>query len=319
MKVLITGATGYVGKHLTEELSNKNYDLYALVRKKSNTTDLQKRGINLITAEISKKDEIERIPRDFDIVIHLAFSLFPESNPELNVVGFDNLVNHFKNSALKRFVYVSSALVYGNTNKNIQVEENYSCSPNMNFAKQQLRAEKILNELHQNKKFPIVILRPGELYGGTGGFFEKELLQGYINGTVPVIGHGEGGVCMTYIGDLVQGIIKSIENEASIGEIYNINTPGLLSTNELIKLIRSKVKTKRIIRLPAIIGWIGATFMMLMGKITGKVPLFDYDIVRVATMESGERNIDKAKNSLGFNPKYKNIKSGLVDCYFNNN
>lgn len=316
MKVLITGATGYVGKHLIEELSNKNYNLYALVRKTSNTKDLQNKGVNLITAEISKKREIERIPRDFDIVIHLAFSLFPESNPAINVDGFDNLVNHFKNTKISRFVYVSSALVYGNTDPNIQINEKMECQPNMHFAKQQLRAEKILQELHRNTNFPCVILRPGEIYGGKGGFFEKELLQGYINGTVPVIGNGKGGVCMTYIGDLVQGIIKSFENEASIGESYNISTPGLISTNELIKLIRSKVKTKKIIRLPAFVGWIGATFMMLLGKITGKVPLFDYDIVRVATMESGERNIDKAISFLGFNPKYENIKSGLLECYF---
>lgn len=318
MKILITGATGYVGRHLIEELSNKNDDLYALVRKTSNTSELLKRGVNLITAEISKKDEIDRIPKDFDIVVHLAFSLFPESNPEINVVGFDNLVNHFKNTSIKRFVYVSSALVYGKTKKNEQVTEDYTCRPNMYFAKQQLRAEKKLKALFLQSKFPYVIIRPGEIFGGNGGFFEKELLNGYINGKIPVIGSGKGGVCMTYIGDLIQGMIKAIEEERSIGEIYNINTPGLLSTNELIKLIRSKVKTRKIIRLPALVGWVGATFMILLSKITGKVPLFDYDIVRVATMESGERNIDKAIEQLGFTPKYSNIESGLVNSYFNN-
>lgn len=77
MRVLISKATGYIGSHLTEELRNKENELFAIVRNISKANSLIKSGINIIRADISEKDSLDALPNDIDIVIHLAFSLFP--------------------------------------------------------------------------------------------------------------------------------------------------------------------------------------------------------------------------------------------------
>jgi nucleoside-diphosphate-sugar epimerase len=316
MKILITGATGYVGKHLINELCVYNHDLYAIIRKTSNSDALKGAGVNLIECDITQKHEIAKIVEHFDVIIHLAFSLFPASDSQVNETGFDNVINCFKDKPVKRFIFVSSALVYGVTPNDKSIDESFPCTPKMYFARQQLRAENILMNLYKNNGFPAVILRPSEIYGGVGGFFKTAQLDGYIYGKTPIIGSGKNAVSFTYIGDLIQAILSSIEKSGIEGQIFNINTPGVLSLNDLIRLIKNKVKTKPIIKIPAFVGWIVASFAIIIAKLKSKVPYIDYDIIRVATMQSGERSITKAEKILGFKPKYNTISSGLIDCYF---
>lgn len=316
MKVLVTGATGYVGKHLIEELSKQELELYALIRKSSNTEYLISKGVNLIESDISNAKAMENINILFDAIIHLAFSLFPESSKTINETGFDNVLNLALRSNVKRFVYVSSQLVYGNTNKNELINEEQECNTTMKFGKQQVRAENKLKQLFNKEGFPCIILRPSEIYGGEGGFFKKAQLDGYINGSTPIVGNGNNVISFTYVGDLVQAILQSLHMKGVEGEVFNISTPGVLSLNGLVKLIRSKVKTKVIFKIPAFMAWVVATFAMFIAKVRGKVPFMDYDIVRVATMESGERSIEKAKLLLGFEPIYRSIEEGIIECYF---
>jgi nucleoside-diphosphate-sugar epimerase len=318
MKILITGATGYVGRHLIKELNSYNHDLYATIRKTSNTDLFKRVGVKLIECDITQKHEMVKIVEQFDGIIHLAFSLFPASDSRLNETGFENVVNYFKDKPIKRFVFISSALVYGATHKDKSIDESCPCNPKMYFAKQQLHAENKLLNLYKSDGFPSVILRSSEIYGGEGGFFKTAQLDGYINGKTPVIGSGKNAVSYTYVGDLIQAIISSLEKNDIEGQVFNINTPGVLTINDLIRLIRSKVKTKPVFRIPVFLGWIVASIAILLAKLKSKVPYIDFDIIRVATLQSGERRITKAEKILGFKPKFNDSSTGIIDCYFKN-
>jgi nucleoside-diphosphate-sugar epimerase len=318
MKVLITGATGYVGRHLVSKLRETDHEIFALVRNTSNSDMLIKNNVKLLIGDIKEKECFDKFDSHFDIIIHLAFSLFPGADAEINVTGFDNIVSYAKRNPLRKFIYVSSQLVYGNTPENEIINEDFPCQTSMIFGKHQLRAENKLISMYRHNGFPAVILRPSEIYGGEGGFFKEIQLEGYINGKIPVIGSGNNAISFTYVGDLVQVIINSINKQGLEGQVFNINTPGVIKLNELIELIKCKTKTKPIIKVPAFMGWVVACFAVLASKITFGVPFMDFDVVRVATIQSGERNINKAKEILGFNPKYLDISTGLIDCYFMN-
>jgi nucleoside-diphosphate-sugar epimerase len=316
MKVLVTGATGYVGCHLISELKNTEHEVYALVRSKKNSNKLIENNVISLIGDIRKNEFFSKLDKHFDVIIHLAFSLFPGADAETNIKGFDNVISFAKQNPLKRFIYVSSQLVYGNTPINELIHENYPCQTTMVFGKHQLRAEEKLIHMSEHDGFPSVILRPSEIYGGVGGFFKEVQLDGYINGRIPIIGRGNNAISFTYVGDLVQVIIRSINQNGIEGQIFNVNTPGVLTLNELIGLIRSNTRTKPIFRVPKFMGWIVASFAMLISKIKSGVPFMDYDVVRVATMQSGERSIKKAQEILNFKPKYLDIRTGLIDCYF---
>lgn len=318
MKVLITGATGYVGQHLIGKLKESDHQIYALVRNHHKNDILSTNNVQPIIVDIKYKECFKLLDKDFDIIIHLAFSLFPGADAKTNIDGFDNIVDFAKQNPIKRFIFISSQLVYGNTPKNQLIHEDFQCKTTMTFGKHQLRAENKLIELSKTEKFPMVILRPSEIYGGNGGFFKETQLDGYINGKVPIIGNGNNAISFTYIGDLVQAIHNSISVKSIEGHIFNINTSGVLTLNELITLIKSKINTKPIFKVPSFMGWVVATIAILISKITSRTPFMDYDIVRVATMQSGERSITKATEILNFMPKYPDIREGLIDCYFKN-
>ncbi len=318
MRVLITGATGYVGHHLISELKKTEYEVYALIRSNKNSEKLIGNNVTPLIGDIKVKESLNKIDKHFDIIIHLAFSLFPGADPDTNITGFDNVVSFAKENPLRKFIYISSQLVYGDTPKDKMIHEDFSCHTTMSFGKHQLRAEKKLIHMSVLEGFPVVILRPSEIYGGEGGFFKEVQLNGYINGKVPIIGKGNNAISFTFVGDLVQAIIHSIDKQGIEGLIFNINTPGVLTTNELIGLIKSKTKTKPIFRVPKFMGWIVASFAVLISKINSGVPFIDFDVVRVATMQSGERSIRKAREILDFKPNYQDITTGLIDSYFKN-
>lgn len=316
MKVLITGATGYVGRHLAHELKGTGHEIFAIVRKGSATESLLENNIGPIIGDIRNKGSINEIVPYFDIIIHLAFSLFPGADAETNITGFDHIVSFAQRNPLQRFIFVSSQLVYGPTPENEIIDEDASCHTNMLFGKHQLRAENKLMRLFHEENFPAVILRPSEIFGGEGGFFKKVQLDGYINGKVPIIGNGKNAISFTYIGDLTQVIVQCMHRDGIEGNSFNINTPGVLRLNELIRLVKHHTKMKTVFKVPAFIAWAIAFFAVISAKLRRTVPWMDYDVVRVATMQSGERSTAKAQKMLGFCPKYLDPSSALIDCYF---
>lgn len=316
MKILVTGATGYVGRHLISELKKTEHEVYALIRRNKNSAQLTGNNIKLVIGDIKDHESLEKLDNDFELIIHLAFSLFPGADSDTNTTGFDNVVSFAKKNPLQKFIYVSSQLVYGNTPTDKIITEDYPCKPTMLFGKQQIRAENTLINMSIQEGFPAVILRPSEIFGGEGGFFKEVQLNGYINGKVPIIGKGNNAISFTFVGDLVQVIIKSFNKHGIEGHIFNINTPGVITTNELVGLIKEKTGTKPIMKVPKFLGYAVACFAIILSEIKSDIPFMDFDVVRVATMQSGERSIQKAREMLNFKPRYLDISTGLIDCYF---
>lgn len=317
MKIFVTGATGYVGRHLVKELLQAGHTVTALVRPSSNHSQLEQMGVKRCFGDVSDLASMEKAAQEpYDGVIHLAFSLFPANDVNVNRDGIRNIIQVFRKRPLHRVIFVSSALVYGPTDQEVVIQEDAPCKPHMTFARQQWDAEQAFLDVYKKDGMPVVILRPAEIFGGQGGFFQEAYLDGMLNGKVPVIGKGTNKISMTYMEDLVRAIIDALERDGIEGEIFNINIPDTVTTNELVEFIMKKSGCRKPFRVATPVAWVGASFVMFIAKLLHIAPILYYDLVRVATMPGGLRDIRKAEKMLGFTPRYQKITDGLAECYF---
>lgn len=317
MNIFITGATGYVGSHLLEELA-KEHHITALVRKKNVNKRHKELGITEFKGDITDFKSLEPLfNEEFDSIIHLATSLFPVSDPNVNEHGLDNILKIANQKELKRFIYVSSALVYGPIKYcKDAISEEVDCKPKMNFAKQQYRGESKCLDAYRKKGLPIVIFRPSELIGGKGGYFKNEYLEGIKKRKLPQIGKGINRISMTHVDDFVTAIIASLNKQKSIGEIFNLNIPDTIKLKDLNNFLSEKLEVKSPIKLPKFIAIFAGALVPLLFKIIGKTAPLNLDIVRVGTMDGPARDISKAEKILNIKPIYNDIRLALENSYF---
>ena len=171
MKILITGASGFIGSFIVEEALKRGFETWAAVRGSSKRDFLQDERIHFIELNLSNQTQLEEQLKEhsFDYVVHAAGvtkCLNTSDFYRINTEGTKNLVRALINlkMPLKRFVYLSSLSVYGAIHEQqpyVEIKETDTPRPNTEYGKSKLEAEQWLEELD----FPYVILRPTGVYG----------------------------------------------------------------------------------------------------------------------------------------------------------
>ncbi len=303
MKILVTGATGYIGRPLVSRLIEANHEVIALVRDTGKAHDLQMQGASLIQGDIFQVDSLA--PANIDAFVHLAFSLFPKSDKRTNVDGSLHVINAACKRRVRRFIYVSSALVYGPSDPCKSVTELSPCRPNLRFSRQQMSIENTLRDLADKKVFPAVILRPSEVYGGKGGYFQK-MVDMLRLGQLPVCGNGSQGIAFTEIDDLHDAILRCLELNLQPGETMNIGTPTVIPTALLFDRIAAAFGAPRPRRIPKMVALTGGMLMGVLYGFVGRTPSFNLEIAKIACMSAGPRSIDRARSLISFQPRHPN-------------
>jgi nucleoside-diphosphate-sugar epimerase len=167
-RILITGANGFVGSHITEQLVSDNYEVTALVRKSSNIKYIKDCKINYEYISLDDERGLTKLLSRFDVVIHCAGvvrALNWDGYERTNVVGTKNIVNAaIKNkNTLKKFVYISSQAAQGPSMGNIPKLLSEKESPVSLYGKSKLLAEQEVKRLEN--QIPYTIIRPASVYG----------------------------------------------------------------------------------------------------------------------------------------------------------
>ena len=179
MKILITGASGFIGSFIVEEALRRGYETWAAVRGSSKKDFLQDDRIHFIELNLSSQEQLETQLKDhiFDYVVHAAGvtkCLNTADFRRINTEGTKNLVRALikLQIPLKRFVYLSSLSVYGAIHEQqpyVEIKETDTPQPNTEYGKSKLEAEQWLesNQISHlsSLTFPYVILRPTGVYG----------------------------------------------------------------------------------------------------------------------------------------------------------
>jgi len=166
MRILITGATGFIGSYIVEALLAERHEVRALVRKTSRTAALKAQGVDLIFGDVADLKSLDAIEKKFDSIIHCA-AYVADKNPEklrtVNVVGTENICRLSLRLGVERLVYLSSVAVISG-NEQIPLTEDLPYSATNLYGESKIEAEKKVLE-YRKKGLRAAILRPPMVYG----------------------------------------------------------------------------------------------------------------------------------------------------------
>ena len=217
MRVLIVGC-GYVGSHAALELVRLGHEVFGLRRSGAEDPELATAGVKQLTGDITKPEDLARLPGPFDWVINTVSSTQGgvDEYEQVYVGGTRHLIEWLAPTPLQKFVYTSSTSVYGQVDGSV-VKETSPTEPASPTSQRLVAAENLLLEAARTRKFPAVILRVAGIYGpGRGHLF----LQ-YLRGEARMAGQGERIINMIHRDDVVRAILAALKSGRG-GEIYNV-------------------------------------------------------------------------------------------------
>jgi UDP-glucose 4-epimerase len=290
MRILITGSSGLIGSCVFEKLRGK-YEVFGL--------DLKPSPYATIVGDIRDYCLVEKVVGSVDVVVHCAAQTSvarsvedPLFDAENNIIGTLNLLEAVRKSKrLKRFVYVSSAAVYGFP-EYVPIDEDHPCRPVSPYGVSKLAGELYTRVFHELYRVPTVCIRPFNVYGRNqdpnssySGVISKFLER--ISKGLPLVIYGDGEQTRDFIhvSDVADMIIMAMECEEALGEVFNCGTGREVSINELAK-------------------------MML--AISGNNFEVEYSDGRPGDIRRSCADIRKVEKILGFKPK-KSLKEGLEE------
>ncbi|GLI54038.1 MULTISPECIES: NAD-dependent epimerase/dehydratase family protein [Thermodesulfovibrio] len=307
MKVLITGATGFIGSHLTEALLNENFDVYCIVRNPLKLRFLQGLNVKIIQGDCSQKETIEKIRWDFDYIFNLSGitkATHPEEFFQSNYLGTKNLVEVVaeRNPSLKRFVHVSSLAAVGPCRDGKPVDEKTEPAPISEYGKSKLMGEKAVEFFKD--RLPITIIRPPAVYGPR----DSDFLTFFKMIKVGVVLYlTEAIYSMIYVNDLVNGIITASKSEKAVGETFFIAESQPYDTHQIVEAISDAVGKRPVkIKIPK---GIGMFFIRVFQKFDKK-SIINSDKLKELVQPCWVCDTQKAEQLLGFKTKTK-LKEGM--------
>jgi nucleoside-diphosphate-sugar epimerase len=293
MKCLVTGATGYIGSSLIQRLTNKNNKVIGLLHK-TNPSIINK-NVKYVYGDIINKSSLENIMNDIDVVFHCAALVrsFGTKNDfnKINYEGTKNLVDVCKNNNIKMFIYLG----------HIQYESDIKFDY---YSLSKIKTEQYLIHKYKKDKFPVVIIRPGHVYGPGATYWVIGIIKAIKYNRIALINQGNGIFHHMYIDNLIDALISLINETKAIGKQIDI-TDGDNSINwktyinDLAKMLNEKPVNKNISKKSALILSNIMAFFYYMFRIE---PLITPTIVSMLTNQ--ERiSIYKAKSILNYQPK----------------
>ncbi|MFI5251360.1 MAG: NAD-dependent epimerase/dehydratase family protein [Bacteroidota bacterium] len=322
MRVLVTGATGFIGSHLVEKLLEQGYQLRCSVRKSSNLQWLKNLPIEFTFCDLINNIDIHQSVKDVDFIYHVAGLTKARTKEEYfrgNHIATKNLLIAARevNPGLKRFVHISSGAAVGPGSADCIVTEDTPFHPITTYGISKMEAEKECRKLMT--ELPITIVRPPAVYGPR----DKDIFEFFNTmnkGLQPMVGFTDKFVSLIHIHDLVRGTILAGEHPSAIGKTYFISSEKYYDWKEVGKVTARVMKKKALrLRIPEAGIYLIAAFSEIVSLINRKPALINFEKARDMVQSHWTFDITRAKTELGFREEYS-LEEGIkntVDWYRN--
>ena len=313
MKILVTGASGFIGSFIVEEALKRGFETWAAIRKSSSRTFLQDARIHFIELNFASEEQLKDQLRDhqFDYVVHAAGvtkCLHKEDFFRINTEGTKNLVRALMalKMPLRRFVYISSLSIMGAIREEqpyTEIRESDEAKPNTAYGLSKLEAEQWLDTV--SEKFPYVILRPTGVYGPRERDYFM-IAKSIKSHTDFAVGFKQQDITFVYVTDVVQAVFLALE-KGQTGRRYFLSDGEVYQSSTFSDLIHRELGKPWWIRITAPL-WLLRIITFCgeyIAHLTGKVTALNNDKYNIMRQRNWRCDIEPARKELGYEPQVK--------------
>ena len=310
MKILITGASGFVGSFIVEEALRRGFETWAAVRGSSSRAYLKDKRIHFLELNLDSKEELKRqlAAERFDYVVHAAGvtkCLDKRDFFRVNTEGTRNLAEALLevDMPLKRFVFVSSLSVFGAIRERQpyeEIRESDTPRPNTAYGESKLKAEQALEALAD--RLPYVVLRPTGIYGPRERDYFM-MVKSIKQHSDFAVGFKQQDITFVYVSDVVQAVFLALERGAN-GRKYFLSDGRVYQSTTFSNLIHERLGRPWWIRVTAPV-WVlrVVTFCgEYIGRLTGRVTALNNDKYNILRQRNWRCDIQPAVDELGYEP-----------------
>ncbi|BAH46309.1 putative dTDP-glucose 4,6-dehydratase [Brevibacillus brevis NBRC 100599] len=253
-KILVTGADGFIGSHLVEELVRQGYDVCAFVNYNSfnswgwldHSPHEITKELNVFAGDVRDPYGVKKAMTGYDVVLHLASLIAipysyhsPDTYVDTNIKGTLNVLQAARELNIEKVVHTSTSEVYG-TAKFVPITEEHPLQGQSPYSASKIGADQLALSFYNSFNLPVSIIRPFNTYG------PRQSARAVIPTIITQIASGEKAIKLgsihptrdfNYVKDTVNGFISVAKSEKSIGEVINIGSNYEISIGETANLI----------------------------------------------------------------------------------
>ncbi|MDY4667795.1 MAG: NAD(P)-dependent oxidoreductase [Prevotella sp.] len=314
-KILITGASGFIGSAIVNKALDLGMEVWAAVRHSSSKQYLQDKRINFIELDLSSAQQMTQALSKlrFDYVVHaagLTKALRQADFFSVNTEGTKHLVEALKNSnqELQRFVYMSSLSVFGAIKEQMPyqpIKETDTPRPNTAYGKSKWEAEKFLDGLEEaGYDLPYVILRPTGVYGPREHdyYMMAKSIKEHVDFAA---GWKRQDITFVYVDDVVQAVFLALDHGKK-GRKYFLSDGNVYQSSTFSNLIHQELGCPWWIRVKAPIALLHVICKVCdaWGHLTGRLTALNNDKYNILRQRNWRCDIRPAVDELGFKPQW---------------
>ncbi len=314
--VLVTGATGFIGKHLVHRLRQSGQRLRVLVRRLTHPWQ-DDPGVEIVLGDLGDPEAVDRAVAGVSLVYHLGAGIRGTADDcyRGTVAGTQNVVDSVLKHRVPKLVYVSSLSVLHAAAAGRQqcVDEEWPLEPHPDkrgvYTKTKLEAERIVCRAVAQRGLPAVILRPGQVFGPGGPILTPSVAQRTRRRLI-ILGNGKVALPLVYVDDLVDALMQAPERDVFNGSVFHVVDATTLTQNELVEeYLHSTREPLKILRLPRLLVYTLALGVQTLAKLLRRAaPL---SIYRVRSALGGSIfDCRAAQEHLGWQPRI-GVRRGL--------
>ena len=306
-RIVIIGASGFVGTRLIEQLGKDN------CRNLDKNLSAKYPEITILQ-NICEKDLENAIPSETETIVLLAAEHRDDVSPtslyyDVNVQGTSNVLKVMEQKGIKNILFTSSVAVYGLNKEN--PNESHPVDPFNHYGKSKWQAEEVLRDWYNKDKesHSLTIIRPTVIFGERNRGNVYNLLKQIASGRFLMVGNGTNRKSMAYVGNIVAFIQYLIETQKPGYRLFNYIDKPDTNMSELVRQVEKSLNKKLpAIRLPYWLGYMGGLSFDLLAKLTGKK--FSVSAVRVKKFCATTQFDATAAHSSGFKAPFT-LSEGL--------
>jgi nucleoside-diphosphate-sugar epimerase len=320
--VLITGANGFIGSHLCDAFVEAGYRVFGLVRRTSDLRFLKDSPVDLIYGDLRDIDGIT-FTESVEVIVHAAALVSDNaSKSQCKAQIYDTTVNLAEWAMrrcvrLAKFIYISTALTIGYCADNISEDNPGKPAEYVPYNYMKKMTEGFLLKQFRRSAFPVVVIRPGDVYGPRDRT-SCELMLNAAERNVPlIVGRGDKKFGFCYPGNLCKAVLAAVDRPLAVGQAYTVTNAVFPTWSEFFSSLSEGVGKPQRLYVPVSISMAAAIFLELIKFVFPgfKPPVNFYRIRRITTQTTYD--LSKTIRDLDYEPDddYKSQFKAIVDWY----